>query len=155
VRARVDQWEAASDISAGTAQRYRQLVQNQIAPHLGEQALAKVTRLEVEAWHTKLRNSGLAARTIGHAHRVLGKALKDRIVVGNVCKVQKVPKVADREMVIAQGIPGLLEDLRGWRLGVVGMVALFTGMRLGEVLALRWGERVDLDARTHQGPRGS
>jgi hypothetical protein len=33
VRARVDQWEAAGDISARTAQRYRQLVENQIAPH--------------------------------------------------------------------------------------------------------------------------
>src|SRR5262245_63129754 len=35
VRGRVDQWEAASDISARTAQRYRQLVENQTVPHLG------------------------------------------------------------------------------------------------------------------------
>src|SRR5438876_9983917 len=34
VRARVDQWEAGGDISARTAQRYRQLVEHQIAPHL-------------------------------------------------------------------------------------------------------------------------
>src|SRR4029453_3305659 len=36
VRGRVDVWEAAGDISARTAQRYRQLVENQIAPHIGE-----------------------------------------------------------------------------------------------------------------------
>jgi hypothetical protein len=35
-------------------------------------ALPKVSRLDIEAWHTTLRNGGLAARTIGHAHRVLG-----------------------------------------------------------------------------------
>jgi Phage integrase, N-terminal SAM-like domain len=77
IRGRVNQWEAAGDISARTAQRYRQLVENQIAPHLGTTLLQKLTRLDVEGWHTTLRNGGLAARTIGHAHRVLGKALND------------------------------------------------------------------------------
>jgi integrase len=138
VRARVDQWEAAGDISARTAQRYRQLVENQIAPHLGAKPLQKLTRLDLEAWHTTLKN-GLAARTIGHAHRVLGKALRDAerdgLVTKNVCKVQGAPKVAEAEMV-----------MRDWRLGTVAMVSLFTGMRLGEVLALRWS-RVDLDGK--------
>src|SRR6516225_120833 len=32
---RVDAWETDGDISARTAQRYRQLVENQIAPHIG------------------------------------------------------------------------------------------------------------------------
>jgi integrase len=35
--------------------------------------------------------------------------------------------------------------LQDWRLGAAAMVSLFTGMRLSEVLALRW-HRVDLDA---------
>src|SRR5262245_49361781 len=42
VRARVNQWEAAGDISAGTAQRYRQLVENQIVPYLGTKPLQKL-----------------------------------------------------------------------------------------------------------------
>src|SRR5262249_30031279 len=84
VRTRVDQWEAAGDISARTAQRYRQLIENQIVPHLGAKVLQRLRALDIENWHTMLRNGGrvrgqgsLAARTIGHAHRVLGKALKD------------------------------------------------------------------------------
>jgi hypothetical protein len=52
VRARVDRWEAAGAISARTAQRYRQLVEHQIAPHLGAKPLQKLTRLDVEEWHT-------------------------------------------------------------------------------------------------------
>src|SRR5262249_39209445 len=32
----------------------------------------KVSRLDIEAWHTTLRNGGLAARAIRHAHPVLG-----------------------------------------------------------------------------------
>jgi hypothetical protein len=77
VRARVAQWEAAGDISGRTAQRYRQLVENQIAPHIGTKALQKLTRLDIEGWHNALHQGGLAARTIGHAHRVLSKALSD------------------------------------------------------------------------------
>jgi hypothetical protein len=86
VAARINQWEADATISARTAQRYRQLASNQIAPHLGTKPLQKLTRLDVEAWHTTLRNGGLAPRTIGHAHRVLGKALRDAEVDSLVTK---------------------------------------------------------------------
>jgi integrase len=150
IRARITQWEAAGNITPRTAQRYRQLAENQIAPHLGAKLLQKVSRLDIEAWHTALRNGGLAARTIGHAHRLLGTALRDAerdgLVVKNVCKLQKAPKVAESEMVIVQNVPDFVSRLReaAGRLYAPAIVALFTGMRLGEVLALR--ERsVDLD----------
>jgi integrase len=153
VRGRVDQWEAAQDISARTARRYRQLVENQIVPHLGAALLQRLTRLEIEGWHTVLRTGGLAPRTIGHAHRVLGKALRDAerdgLVTRNVCRLQNAPRVGDREMVIVQNVPGFLAKLlsdASSRLYVAGMLALFTGMRLSEVLALRWG-RIDLDGK--------
>ena len=151
VRERINQWEAAGNITPRTAQRYRQLAENQIAPHLGAKALQKLSRLDIEAWHTTLRNGGLAARTIGHAHRLLGTALRDAerdgLVVKNVCKLQKAPKVAETEMVIVQDVPGFVSRLRQavdtprYARAILG---LFAGMRLGEVLALR--ERsVDLD----------
>jgi integrase len=157
VRARVDQWEAAGDISARTAQRYRQLVENQIVPHLGTKTLQKLRPLDIEGWHTTLRNGGrvrdkggIAARTVGHAHRVLSKALADAakndLVARNVAKAKPAPKVTDDEMVIVQDVPGLVDKLRGSRLYAPAMVALFTGMRLGEVLALRWS-RVNLDGK--------
>jgi integrase len=153
VRARIDQWEAASDITAGTAERYRQLLEHQIAPHLGASLLQKLSRLDIEGWHTTLRNAGLAARTIGHAHRVLAKALndaeRDGMVTRNVCRLQRAPKIADEEMAIVQDVPGLVAALKGWRYETVAMVSLFTGMRRGEVLALRWS-RVDLDAKVIQ-----
>jgi len=43
-------------------------------------------------------------------------------------------------------VPGFIETLRGHRLFAPSMISLFTGMRIGEVLALRWG-RVDLDRK--------
>ena len=53
------------------------------------------------------------------------------------------------DLVIVQDVPGRVTKLRGSRLCVPAMVALLTGMRLGEVLALRWG-RVDLDSKVVQ-----
>jgi integrase len=150
VRDRITQWEAAATISARTAQRYRQLTENQIAPQLGSKPLQKLVRLDIEAWHTALRQGGLAARTIGHAHRVLGKALrdaeKDNLVVRNPCKLQRAPKVTEEEMVIVRDVSVLVDKLTGFRLRVPAMVALFAGLRLGEILALRWS-RVDLDSK--------
>jgi integrase len=156
VRDRVSQWEAAGDISARTAERYRYLVENQIAPHIGAKLLQKLRPLDIEEWHTILRTkgradgkTGITARTIGHAHRVLSKALSDaltnELVVKNVASAKPAPKVPDEEMVIVHDVPGLVAKLvDDDRLRVPAMVSLFTGMRLGEVLALRWN-RVDLD----------
>ena len=153
VSSRIDQWEADGTISARTAQRYRQLGGNQIKPHIGAKPVQKLTRLDIEAWHTTLRNGGLAPRTIGHAHRVLGKALRDAEIDGlvskNVCTLHGAPKVPETELVIVRDLPSFLAKLQGARLHGLAMVALFTGMRLGEVLALRWN-RVDLDAKVIQ-----
>jgi integrase len=157
VRTRVDHWETAGDISARTAARYRELVENQIAPHIGAKALQKLRTLDIEEWHTTLRTSGrangkggLAPRTIGHAHRVLGKALSDatknEVIVKNVVASQTAPKVDDVEMVIVKDVPAFIELVRGHRLFIPAMISLFTGLRLGEVLALRWG-RIDLDRK--------
>lgn len=60
VRGRIDQWEAAGDITARTAERYRELLENQIAPHLGLKALQKLRPIDIETWHTTLRTSGRA-----------------------------------------------------------------------------------------------
>jgi integrase len=151
VRGRVDQWEAAPEgITAHTAQRYRQLTEHQIVPHLGAKTLQKLTRLDIEGWHNALHQAGLAARTIGHAHRVLhqaiGDAESDGLVPKNVCRLHKATKAAEREMVIVQDVPGFIAKIRGSRLYVHALLALVGGLRLGEVLALR-DRHVDLDKK--------
>jgi integrase len=85
-----------------------------------------------------------------HAHRLLGKALNDAVkndlVTRNVTKFERAPKVLDGDMVIVQDVPGLIEKLKGARLHMQALIALFTGMRLAEVLALKWSH-VDLDRK--------
>jgi integrase len=159
VLARVDQWEASEAISARTAQRYRQLANGQIIPHIGGRLVQKLTALDVETWHATLRasgrsrgNGGVSPRTVVHAHRTLSHALDDAVRHGvvprNVAKLQAPPKVQVGEMAILDpdGIAKLIADLRGHLMYPRAIVALFTGMRLGEILALRW-LNVDLDAK--------
>jgi hypothetical protein len=111
VRNRVEQWAAAYDptakkgISPKTAERYRELVENQLVPHVGQKLAQKLTPAEIEQWHATLRTSGrkdakggVSARTIGHAHRILVHAMKDGIKHGlltkNVASIEGAPKVA-------------------------------------------------------------
>jgi integrase len=97
---------------------------------------------------------------------VLSKALRDAVtneeLIKNVAKTKTAPKVTDEEMVIVKDVPGLIAKLPRRPIYVPAMIALFTGMRLGEVLALRWS-RIDIEGKklkveealeeTHQGVR--
>ncbi len=101
-------WLAApGGVTPKTAERYRQLSEQQIIPHLGTIALDKLTAGDVQDWHVKLLASGgkggrpLSARTVGHAHRLLhhalARALQAQQVFRNVASIVKPPKVEERD----------------------------------------------------------
>jgi integrase len=159
VRTRIDQWEAAEDISAKTAERYRELAENQIVPHLGAKLIQKLKPIDIDEWHTALKTKGrkdgeggISNRTIGHAHRVLSKALREAarhdLVIKNVAAEEGAPKVDDDEMIILapDQVAALPTTLAGRRIRYAAITALFTGVRRGELLAFRW-LHIDLDAK--------
>src|SRR5262249_46800551 len=94
--------------------------------------------------------AALAPLTVGHAHRVLHKALaravKNELLPRNVASVIKPPKPDDKEVETLKSdqITIVLKALDGHSLYTVATLALASGMRRGELLALRWGA-VDLD----------
>jgi integrase len=156
--ARIAQWEAAQEISAKTAERYRELLTNQIEPHIGDKLIQKLTTTDVESWHTTLRShgrkdgsGGLSNRTIGHAHRVLSKALSDGarhdLVTKNVAAQQGAPAGGNEEMVILtdERVREMLTALKGRAVYPRAITLLFTGLRRGELLAGRW-RHADIDA---------
>jgi integrase len=159
VAQRIEQWAATGTISPKTAERYRSLLAQQIAPHLGTRPLQKLTPADIERWHTALQNTPrqdgkgwLSARTIGHAHRVLSKTARDatrlELLPRNVVAVQPPPKVVAEEIRILSpeqvaALPALLD---GHPLAAPTIIALFTGMRRGEILGLHWGA-IDFDGK--------
>lgn len=62
-------------LSPKTVERYQQLAQRQIIPHVGGFQLQKIKPAHIQDWHVTLLKAGsISARTVGHAHRVLHRA---------------------------------------------------------------------------------
>jgi integrase len=145
------------DLSPKTLERYHQLAEQQIIPHLGATVLQNLRPAQIQEWHATLLRSGgmggrsLSARTVGHAHRVphraLERALRLEMIGRNVASVIHPPKVAVTEVAIltAEQIGSVLDRLDGHPLHPIVALALGTGMRRGELCALAW-DALDLDA---------
>jgi integrase len=145
-----DWLDADPGISPKTRERYRQLAECQIIPHLGATALQKLRPVQVSEWHKALLDTGLAPRTVGHAHRVLhrglARAVKLEIVSRNVVHPVSPPKVeaAEIEILSPEQIAEVRAGLSGHPILPVFEVAIGSGMRRGEICGLVWGD-LDLD----------
>jgi integrase len=151
--------DGANDFSPKTLERYRQLAEQQIIPHLGAVELQKLRPAQIQEWHALILKTGgmggrtLSARTVGHAHRVLHRALERamrlEIIARNAAHVVRPPKVEASEVAIlsAAQLVDVLTRLDGHAIYPIVALALATGMRRGELCGLAWGA-VDLEAAT-------
>ena len=97
-------------LAGKTVERYRQLAEQQIIPHLGSVPIQRLKPVHVEDWHRLLLASGgkdgapLSTRTVRHAHRLLhlalARAVKAELIARNVASVIAPPKVNEREIEI-------------------------------------------------------
>lgn len=152
-----------SQVSPKTHERYADLVNHFLIPALGSCILIKLTpsniQLAYNKWETTGRrdkkSGGLAPRTRLHIHRVFKAALKHatrlRIISNNPADSVMPPrarKTIVTTLTIEQSAV-LLERLQVIhpRMYWPVLLALTTGMRRGEIVALRW-KNIDLDRKT-------
>ena len=146
---------ATGNVSAKTAERYEQIIRRHVVPIIGAIQLQKMRAVTLgELYGRLLRGEGehptLSPRTVGHVHRVLHRAFRQaaewELVGQNVASLVRAPRVAAREIAIvpAEKLTTLLTGLRGSPVYSLAVLALGTGLRHGEMLALRWRD-VDLD----------
>lgn len=130
--------------------RYAQMVDRDISPIIGTVTMAKVDTRHIERVYQAARQRGLSNRSRLHIHRLLHKAFRDAVrgreASTNVVALVEAPKPTDRELVPIDRdrVRLLIEAAQGTRLEVPVAVASVTGLRRGELLALRW-TNVDLE----------
>ncbi len=128
---------------------------NHLVPALGRHSLTKLSPQQLQAFYTKKLADGLSPTTVHAIHSMLHRALEDALQMGlvsrNVSEMLKPPKRGHREMqpLSVIEVRHFLAAVRGDRFEALYILALSTGMREGELLALRWQD-VDLTRRIVQ-----
>src|SRR5919112_5157698 len=138
-------------IRSSTYVRYEGLVRNHISPTLGRVKLSKLTPAQVRGLYREKLDAGLSPRSVNYVHVCLHKALKQVVMDGmiprNVTEAVKPPQVHRKEVtpLSPEQVQALLDAAHGDRLEGLFVVALHTGLRRGELLALKW---TDVDLKT-------
>lgn len=153
----LDSWLETSKhtIKPRTWKRYVEYVRLHMIPKLGKIPLSKLTPQQVQLLYAEKLEEGLSTTTVHHLHAVLHRAIHAAVRLGlvqrNVCDMVDPPRMRRNEMAVLspEQVRALLEAAAGERLEALYVLAVSTGMRQGELLALKWRE-VDLDGASLQ-----
>ena len=108
--------------------------------------LAKLTVLYVQKFYAQMLQKGLSPQSVRLLHAMLHKAFDYAVHVDllprNVCDHVSLPRIEKREtcaLSLEQSLR-LLETARGHKMEALFVLALVTGMRRGEIVALKWSD---------------
>ena len=131
-----------------TQGRYSDTVKNHIKPALGAMRLCELQPHEVQRFVNCLQRKALSPKTIRNVHGVLCKALSEAVrikyIASNPASGCVLPKITLEEIhpLEAEEISAFMDAIKGNPSEAIFFMALNTGMRLSEILGLRWS-RVD------------
>lgn len=147
-----DIWYASTaGLASSSRESYESLLRLWIKPHLGDIALADLTRFQIRSWISTMISSGLSSRRAEYAHRtlslILKSAVEDRRVLNNEASGVKVPKGAKVEKLFltAEEVELLARECPAPYDVLIRFLA-YGGLRRAEVVALRV-DRIDLATR--------
>lgn len=153
---------AATNVSTATLVRYNGIVANHLVPAIGGIQLSELRPAHIQRVYAEALSAGgrkdrrggaLSARTVLQHHRVLREALAHavrwQLIARNPADAVAPPKPARHEMRVLNRTEAqaLLAAGGDDPLYCLLHVALATGARLGELLALRWAD-VDAESGT-------
>lgn len=136
-----------------TFENYSSIIRLHVAPHIGGVRLTNITPANIQSLYAQLERQGKSPRLRQLVHAVLHRAFNEALMWGfilrNPCSAVKRPRVPRREINCMTGkqVRRLLDAAKGNRLEALYVIAVATGMRQGEILALQWGD-IDLKAGT-------
>jgi integrase len=141
-------WASTAGLKPSTRDQYRKLLDHHVLPAFASASVGALDRLAVSEWLARLLSDGTSAVRARDAYRVLRLVLAAGVDGGmlavNPAAGVRLPRVGPVEMLVLN--PAEVERLaRSIRppYGVLVNTAAYSGMRAGELAALRVG-RLDL-----------
>jgi integrase len=142
---------ASATIRPRSRIRYEELVRLHLIPTLGNLTLNELTPQVILKLYAQKLEVGLSPTTVNLPHNVLHRALESAVrweLIGrNACDAVSPPKKGRHEIhpFGMEQAQHLLAAANGHPLEALYVLALTTGMRRGELLALKWQD-IDLEA---------
>lgn len=158
VRDWMETWKATytDDVKEDTAYLYKKNLDSYIIPRLGAVKLEKLTAPMIQAVYNDLVHPSkegirpLSPKTVRNVHGVFRKALQQAVLIdylrANPADACKPPRAAKKEIApLDEGhLSEFLKAIQGHPHGYLYQIAVFTGLREGELLGLTW-DCVDLE----------
>lgn len=144
---------AEVNTKASTFRSYTDAIRLHLNPHLGDRWIHKITAGHIqEIVSKKITEDGLSPKSVGNLLIVLKRMLHHAVVWGylkrNPAALVQKPRVEREEMDIfnPEEVRLFLQHVRAKHYALF-LTAVLTGLRRGELLALKWG---DIDWRSSQ-----
>lgn len=156
----LDTWqnEYLTNVKPSTFTSYEATIRNHLKPGLGALRLDALTTHDIQEFYNGLlspteNHKALSTKTIKNIHGVLHHALEQAMLnnyiranPSNACVIPRAAKKKVKPMNEKQ-IAAFLKAIKGHKYEHMFLVALFTGIREGEVCGLQW-DCVDFDNGT-------
>lgn len=152
----LDRWlktHALQNCAPRTYRRYEGLIRVHVTPVIGNLPLAKLRAPHIQAVHQHVLDAGCSNRTALHAHRVLhtafAHAVRWQLLSRNPCDSVQAPRPERFEIpaIEPEQVRALFSAADSTPYGTLVNVAVLTGLRLSELLGLRWQD-TNLESRT-------
>lgn len=148
----LDRWlngTVKGSVKPSTFEGYERMIRNHLKPEMGHRKLKSLAPDHVQYFYQKKLEAGLAPGTVRLMHGILHGALDQAVKCGsvsrNVCKAVTPPKPNPEEIkpLDAENAKRLLGAAGRDRLEALYVLAVTAGLRVGELLGLKW-EDLDL-----------
>jgi len=150
----VDKWmdeEVIGNVKPSTFQTYENIVRKHLLPYLGGNTLDEINARTVLEFIEHLENAGFAESTIRGAFRLLFSAMKaaqeEGLIRKNPCYKIRIQHRESREQEVLTLSQQESIRLEAGEENMPALISLYTGMRLGEICALKWSD-IDWEGQT-------